>query len=221
MGVPVALATMAACGSLVTSFKSGWELRRMVKRKQEQKECDEEAPQVFRRLRRAYYDGLMSTLEYEQWYEKFLVAKVEKDLSGLRRIRAHLRILENGAPVTPSQRTRVHEGSRRRHSVSYAPSPPYADWPQSAGGIEYRPDPGARVGAHPDQFLRLQRPATATYSRSPSSDGSPRSRASRSSSVHREFRGRTERRYDSYDSGGDSSDYYSEKRRYRGRSSQR
>lgn len=51
----------------------------MVKRKAEAKESDEEAPYVFRRLRRAYYDGLMSTQEYEQWYEKFLVAKVEKD----------------------------------------------------------------------------------------------------------------------------------------------
>jgi ribosome assembly protein 4 len=79
MGVPVALATVAACGSIVTSIKSSWELRRMVKRKQEAKECEEEAPYIFRRLRRAYIEGLMSTLEYEQWYEKFLVAKVEKD----------------------------------------------------------------------------------------------------------------------------------------------
>jgi ribosome assembly protein 4 len=79
MGVPVALATFAACGSIVTSIKSSWELRRMIKRKQESKECDEEAPYIFRRLRRAYYDGLMGTAEYEQWYEKFLVAKVEKD----------------------------------------------------------------------------------------------------------------------------------------------
>jgi hypothetical protein len=79
MGVPVVLATMAACGSIVTSIKSSWELRRMIKRKQEGRECDEEAPYIFRRLRRAYYDGLMSTAEYEQWYEKFLVAKVEKD----------------------------------------------------------------------------------------------------------------------------------------------
>jgi hypothetical protein len=79
MGVPVVLATMAACGSIVTSIKSSWELRRMIKRKQEGRECDDEAPYIFRRLRRAYYDGLMSTAEYEQWYEKFLVAKVEKD----------------------------------------------------------------------------------------------------------------------------------------------
>lgn len=51
----------------------------MVKRKLEAKECEEEAPYIFRRLRRAYYNGLMGAAEYEQWYEKFLVAKVEKD----------------------------------------------------------------------------------------------------------------------------------------------
>jgi ribosome assembly protein 4 len=79
MVIPVALATFAACGSIVTSIKSSWELRRMIKKKAESKECDEEAPYIFRRLRRAYYDGLMSSQEYEQWYEKFLVAKVEKD----------------------------------------------------------------------------------------------------------------------------------------------
>lgn len=79
MAVPVVLATVAACGSIVTSIKSSWELRRMVKKKKEQNECDDEAPYVFRKLRRAYYDGLMTASEYEHWYEKFLVAKVERD----------------------------------------------------------------------------------------------------------------------------------------------
>ena len=79
MGVPVVLATVAACGSIVTSIKSSWELRRMVKKKKEMHEADDEAPYVFRKLRKAYYDGLMTPSEYEQWYEKFLVAKVEKD----------------------------------------------------------------------------------------------------------------------------------------------
>lgn len=79
MGIPALLATFAACGSIVTSIKSGWELRRMVRRKVEAKECEEEAPYVFRRLRLAYSDGLMSVQEYELWYERFLVAKVEKD----------------------------------------------------------------------------------------------------------------------------------------------
>ncbi len=88
MGVPVLLATLAAGGSLVTSIKSSWELRRMIKKKQEAKECDEDAPYIFRRLRRAYYDGLMGATEYEQWYEKFLVAKVEKDCEFPPKLRA-------------------------------------------------------------------------------------------------------------------------------------
>lgn len=79
MGVPTLLATFAACGSIVTSIKSGWELRRMLRRKIEAKECEGEAPYVFRRLRQAYLDGFMSVQEYELWYERFLVAKVEKD----------------------------------------------------------------------------------------------------------------------------------------------
>ncbi|EAQ92996.1 predicted protein [Chaetomium globosum CBS 148.51] len=175
MGVPVALATVAACGSIVTSIKSSWELRRMVKRKQEAKECEEEAPYIFRRLRRAYIEGLMSTIEYEQWYEKFLVAKVEKDLSGMRRIRAHMRILENGAPLTSSHRSRGVEPPRRRQSVTYgAPQP-----------------------------------------RASSSDVSSKGR-SRSTSGRHEPRGRSEKKYDSYDS-SDSGENYSEKRHYRGR----
>ncbi|KAJ4297374.1 hypothetical protein N0V88_004293 [Collariella sp. IMI 366227] len=73
------LATVAACGSIVTSINSNWEPRRMINRKQESKECDEETPYIFRRLQTAYYDGHMSPAEYEQWYEKFLIAKVDKD----------------------------------------------------------------------------------------------------------------------------------------------
>jgi hypothetical protein len=79
MAVPTVLATVAACGSIVTSIKSSWELKRMVKKKKEERELEEEAPYIFRKMRKAYYDGLMSTAEYEHWYERFLVAKVEKD----------------------------------------------------------------------------------------------------------------------------------------------
>ncbi|SPQ18462.1 bb3dfcd9-adbe-487d-907c-98e614cb935b [Thermothielavioides terrestris] len=215
MTVPVVLATVAACGSLVTSLKSGWELRRMIKRKQEERECDEEAPYVFRRLRRAYYEGLMNSAEYEHWYEKFLLAKVEKDLAAMRKIRAHLRILENGAPVAPNQRSRDMGQGRRRYSVSYADSPPYVDFPQARASLEYYPDRRANVGARPDQFVRLDR--LETYSRASSEASSSRGR-SRSTSVRHESRGRSARRYDSYDSGSDSSDYYAERRHMRGRS---
>ncbi|KAK4132762.1 hypothetical protein BT67DRAFT_443444 [Trichocladium antarcticum] len=213
MVVPAVLATVAACGSIVTSIKSSWELRRMIKRKAEAKESDEEAPYIFRRLRRAYYDGLMGTQEYEQWYEKFLVAKVEKDLSGMRRIRAHLRILENGAPLTTDHRSRDCDQSRRhsRHSVSCGGG---LDWRKGGGNLEYHPDRQERVGARPDQFIRLDQQATYSNSRSSSSSNTSRSQ---SSSDRYKPRGRPERRYDSYES-GDSSDYSSERRRPRGRS---
>lgn len=136
-------------------------------------------------------------------------------MTALRRIRAHLRILENGAPVTANERSRTYERSKRRHSVSYADSPSYIDRPHRGGNIEYSADRRGRIGAHPDQFIRLE-----TYSPS-SSNASSKSRVSRSSSVRHESRGRSERRYDNYDSSSDGSDYYSEKKRYRGRSSQR
>jgi len=51
----------------------------MVKKKREQREADEEAPYVFRKLQRALRAGLVSDVDYEHWYEKFLVAKVERD----------------------------------------------------------------------------------------------------------------------------------------------
>lgn len=140
-------------------------------------------------------------------------------MSAMRRIRAHLRILENGAPVAPNQRSRAIEQAKRRHSVSHAASTPHVDLPQSRASLEYHPDRRrANVGARPDQFLRLDR--QATYSRA-SSSGASSSARSRSTSVRQDARGRTERRYDSYDSYGssdDSSDYYAEKRQHRGRS---
>ncbi|KAL2180614.1 uncharacterized protein P884DRAFT_237472 [Thermothelomyces heterothallicus CBS 202.75] len=222
MGVPVVLATMAACGSLVTSLKSSLELRRMLQREKEGRECEEVAPRVFRRLRRAYCDGLMSTAEYELWYEKFLMAKVEKDLSGMRRIRAHLRILESGAPVAPNERSKKIEQRSRRSSVSYGAAQPYTDIPQSRASLKYTPHPRANIGAPPDQFIPLdQQP---TYSRACSSDASARRRDR--STARQQSRGRTGVRYDGDDSGDDydSSDgrgrteYYSEKRHHRGRS---
>lgn len=140
-------------------------------------------------------------------------------MSGMRRIRAHLRILENGAPVTAHQRSKGIEQSRRRQSFSHAPvPPPYAEQPQNRASLEYHPDRRANVGARPDQFVRFDR--QETYGRAHSSDASSRSR-SRSTSVRFDTpRGRSERRQDSYDS-SDSNDFYSEKRRIRGRSMNR
>ena len=139
-------------------------------------------------------------------------------VGGLRRIRAHIRILENGAPVTNSQRSRSVDHGRRRHSVGYPAPSPYVDYSRKHN-LEYHPDQRARVGAPPDQFIKLEK--QSTYSRGSSSNAS--SRVGRSESVRHESRtrGRSSRRYDSYDSGDEDSDYYYEKRQYRGRSSQR
>jgi ribosome assembly protein 4 len=128
----------------------------------------------------------------------------------MRRIRAHLRILENGAPLAPNQRSRGIEQSRRRHSVSYGGGQSHADLPPNRATLKYHPD--HQVGARPEQFLRIDR--QATYSRA-ASEVSSRG-TSRSTSVRHENRGRGGRRHDDYDS-SDGSDYYVE-RRPRGRS---
>ncbi|KAK3393344.1 hypothetical protein B0H63DRAFT_458001 [Podospora didyma] len=309
MGVPVALATIAATGSIVTSIKSGWELRRMVKKKAAEKVAEEEAPRIFNRLRRAYNDRLMTSAEYVQWYEKWLVAKVERDLPALHRIRAHLRIIEQNPPKSRSSRSssmssssrfreesrgRDHQdryrdesrgrrsyrsgdsdsrsrasdrsrdsyGSResdrsrdyfdhrygrdesesrgrveaahreRRHSSSFSyngDGAPYYQqhdlpWPPSGGNLEYFPEPGARVGAHPDQFIRLQKQATASYPRPPVAMATGYSEAAlkykpptRAATVHFETgRERKSSRYSGYESDGED-DWYDEKRESRGR----
>lgn len=125
-----------------------------------------------------------------------------------------------------SSRTYEDRDRGRRHSFSYAPEP------QSAGSIEYFPEPGRRVGATPDQFIRLQRQATATYPRptSPAAAAAPAAvttgfsdvafrPAPRSSTVHfespriREKKRRdheSERRRGGYETDGED-EWYNEK----------
>jgi hypothetical protein len=79
IAVPVYLATAAACGSLITSVKSGWELSRMVRKKAEEQHFDDDAGSVYRKLRRAYENGYMKPDDYDRWHENWLVAKSEKD----------------------------------------------------------------------------------------------------------------------------------------------
>lgn len=79
MGIPVILATAAACGSLVTTMKSSWELSRMIRQKRNQRQAEEDAVRVYRGLRRALHSGRMSDKEYDHWFEKFLVAESEKN----------------------------------------------------------------------------------------------------------------------------------------------
>jgi ribosome assembly protein 4 len=79
MPIPTALALAAALGSLVTSTKSGWELSRMVRQKHDRIQAEKDSVQVYRSLRKALHSGRMSEKEYDQWYEKFLVAESEKN----------------------------------------------------------------------------------------------------------------------------------------------
>lgn len=79
MGIPVILATAAACGSLVTTMKSGWELSRMIRQKRDQRRVKEDALRVYRSLRRALRSGRISGKEYDHWLEKLLVAESEKN----------------------------------------------------------------------------------------------------------------------------------------------
>jgi hypothetical protein len=51
----------------------------MVWQKLDSKEAEESAGRVYRQLRKAYSAGLLSEAEYDRWYEKYLVARTEKD----------------------------------------------------------------------------------------------------------------------------------------------
>lgn len=79
MPLPLPLATIVACGSLVTSIKSTWELSRMIREKLEERQTDEYAARLYRSLRTAVRYGILTETEYKHWLEKFLVAAAAKD----------------------------------------------------------------------------------------------------------------------------------------------
>ncbi|KAB5580295.1 hypothetical protein GE09DRAFT_432173 [Coniochaeta sp. 2T2.1] len=186
MGIPVIIATAAACGSLVTTMKSSWELSRMIRQKHDQRQAEEDAVRVYRGLRRALYAGRMSEKEYDHWLEKFLVAETERNLAVLRKIRAHLRIIRENSEKhsrrqgnrgtetrkSSRQKARQNEDDRPQKFVRfddrktyYVPDPPqhqrYQDveWPQSAGSIEYFPlkDPFSTKDKEEAETVRLAR----------------------------------------------------------------
>lgn len=78
MAVPVALAMIVACGSLVTSAKSAWELSRMIKRKLNEVHVIEDAWRIEDELEKAVKNGLLSAEEYQEWYETLVIAKSEQ-----------------------------------------------------------------------------------------------------------------------------------------------
>lgn len=73
------VATIAACGSILTACKSAWELSRMIKKKEQEKRLDSSARSVIYDLRRMYLDGLMDQKTFEKWYDRLLGALAEKD----------------------------------------------------------------------------------------------------------------------------------------------
>lgn len=73
------VATIAACGSILTAFKSGWELSRMIKKKELETRLEKEARSLLKDLQQAYRDGLLTDRSYEKWYDRFLGALADKD----------------------------------------------------------------------------------------------------------------------------------------------
>ena len=79
MGIPVIIATAAACGSLVTTIKSSWELSRMVRQKRDARQAEEVAERVYRVLRRELRSGRMSSKDYDHWFDMCSNAESEKN----------------------------------------------------------------------------------------------------------------------------------------------
>ncbi|KAJ4421553.1 hypothetical protein N0V82_003691 [Gnomoniopsis sp. IMI 355080] len=135
------IATIAACGSVITSIKSSWELSRMLKRKEAEKRIDSQGRALLKDLRDAYLDGYMTRRSFDKWYDRYLGALAEKDMLELRKIREHVNLIhrDNKAHVSrrstypPSSSVHLDEKSSyrgrarsadRRHSTR-GPPPVY------------------------------------------------------------------------------------------------
>lgn len=73
------IATIAACGSIMTAVKSGWELSRMIKKKDAENQLESYARSLLKDLRNVHLDGLMDRKSFDRWYDRFLGALAEKD----------------------------------------------------------------------------------------------------------------------------------------------
>ena len=73
------ITVLAAWGSLITALKSTWELSRMIKKNLAKNDVERRAQGVFRDLRRAYYNGLISDEELDDCYDMILDAIAEND----------------------------------------------------------------------------------------------------------------------------------------------
>lgn len=73
------VATLAACGGLITAVKSGWELTRMIKKKDMDMKVKKQADRVLRKLHNCYLDGFMSERSFEKWYDRVEAAITQKN----------------------------------------------------------------------------------------------------------------------------------------------
>ncbi|KAI3392943.1 hypothetical protein diail_4960 [Diaporthe ilicicola] len=105
------IATIAACGSILTAVKSGWELSRMIKKKDLEKRLDKEARTVVRDLQNTYLDGLMSERSFEKWYDRLVGALAEKDGMELRKVRQHIDLVRSSKDRITRNNTRANRSS--------------------------------------------------------------------------------------------------------------
>lgn len=78
MGLPP-VATIAACGSIITAIKSSWELSRMVKKKDRETRLDTEAKKLLRDLQNLLVEKAISERSFDKWYDRLLGALADKD----------------------------------------------------------------------------------------------------------------------------------------------
>lgn len=157
-------------------------------------------------------------------------------MPGLRKIRAHIRTLYEGA-VSDRRRSRSRsrgpgsnpgsshrrEDSKRRqparldtyrYALPRVPEPPQRhqdiEWPRSAGSIEYFPlsEKGKTDGVGGVRLARLQRSSSVSYQSGSSPDGSSKTRVKRGVSSSRQERGRSRRRKGSDDDDDDDDSSY-------------
>jgi ribosome assembly protein 4 len=83
---PQAITVVAAWASLATTARAIWELSRMIRRKLAEHEVKDKARSVYYNLREAHRYGLMSDKEYDHWYNKYLLARVEKNRKSYRQV---------------------------------------------------------------------------------------------------------------------------------------
>ncbi|KAF3762791.1 hypothetical protein M406DRAFT_333163 [Cryphonectria parasitica EP155] len=212
------ITTIAACGSIMTAVKSGWELSRMIKKKDAEKRLDQYARALLKDLRSVHLDGLMNRRTFDQWYDRFLGALAEKDMMELRKIREHVNLVyrdkarvtrrntytNKSSSYTDEKRTthrRAHSADRRQSSRGPPPAYTVEEWEEKQEAERRRPKKVDTAKAQRDYYYAhaLPSPYKGELEYTPKSDefdGSEKDRgrygsrhSSRHSSHHREGTG--------------------------------